>query len=87
MRKIYIIVILFFCALSFSQNKQLLYNFTAVPQSLMTNPGADVTYKYYFGVPMLSGVSLQVGSSGFSAYDLFANNGVDFNTKFRVVVY
>lgn len=87
MRKIYLIALLFFCILSFSQNKQLLYNFTAVPQSLMTNPGADVTYKYYFGVPMLSGVSLQVGSSGFSAYDLFANNGIDFNTKLRDVVY
>lgn len=87
MRKIYLIALLFFCILSFSQNKQLLYNFTAVPQSLMINPGADVTYKYYFGVPMLSGVSLQVGSSGFSAYDLFANNGIDFNTKLRDVVY
>jgi hypothetical protein len=53
----------------------------------MTNPGADVKYKYYFGIPLLSGVSFQVGSSGFSAYDLFANNGIDFNTKLRSVVY
>lgn len=86
MRKVYVITILFFCGISFSQNKQLLYNFTAVPQSLTTNPGADVRYKYYFGVPLLSGIYLQVGSSGFSTYDLFANNGVDFNTKLRNVV-
>jgi hypothetical protein len=37
-----------------SQNKQILYNFTSVPQSLMINPGADVSYKFYFGVPLMS---------------------------------
>ncbi|MDG2432719.1 DUF5723 family protein [Flavobacterium sp.] len=87
MRKIYITLLLSCFVTSFSQNKQLLYNFTAIPQSLMTNPGADVKYKYYFGVPLLSGISVQAGSSGFSAYDLFANNGIDFNTKLRNVVY
>jgi hypothetical protein len=69
-----------------SQNKQILYNFTSVPQSLMINPGADVSYKFYFGVPLVSGISVSAGSSSFSAYDLFANNGVDFNTKLRDVV-
>lgn len=71
----------------FSQNKEILYNFTSVPQSLMTNPGADVKYQWYIGVPMLSGISSNVGSSGFSAYNLFANNGVDFNTKLRNVIF
>ncbi|MCG9793289.1 DUF5723 family protein [Flavobacterium algicola] len=69
-----------------AQNKQILYNFTAVPQSMMTNPGADVSYKFYFGVPFLSGISANMGSTGFSAYDLFADNGVDFNTKLQSVV-
>ncbi|MCW2120407.1 DUF5723 family protein [Flavobacterium sp. 7A] len=69
-----------------AQNKQILYNFTAVPQSMMTNPGADVSYKFYFGVPFLSGISANLGSTGFSAYDLFAANGVNFNTKLRDVV-
>jgi hypothetical protein len=73
-----------FCG--WSQNKQILYNFTAIPQSLITNPGADFKYKWYAGVPLLSGVSANVGSSGFSTYDLFANDGVDFNTKLRNVV-
>lgn len=78
-----------FLALSmscFSQNKQILYNFTSVPQSLLSNPGSDVKYKAYFGIPFLSGISANIGSSGFSAYDLFANDGIDFNTKFRNVV-
>lgn len=40
-----------------------------------------------FGVPLLSGISTNVGSSGFSAYDLFADNGVDFNVKLRNAVF
>jgi hypothetical protein len=86
MRKVYLLGLLFLSISSFSQNKQILYNFTSVPQSLMSNPGADVKYKYYFGVPLLSGISANIGSSGFSAYDLFANDGVDFNTKLQNVV-
>ena len=58
-----------------AQNKAVLYNFTAIPQSLSLNPGADVTYRWYAGVPLLSGISANVGSTGFSAYDLFADNG------------
>lgn len=87
MRKVLLILGLFLTANCFSQNKQILYNFNSVPQSLMTNPGADFKYKYYFGVPLLSGMSFKVGTSGFSAYDLFANDGVDFNQKLRNVVY
>ena len=87
MKKLILLFVLFVSVKSISQNKQLLYNFTAVPQSLMTNPGSDVKYKFYFGIPLLSGISANVGSSGFSVYDLFANNGIDFNVKLRDVVF
>lgn len=87
MRKIILIFVLFLAIDCFSQNKQILYNFTSVPQSLMTNPGADFKYNWYAGVPLLSGISANVGSSGFSAYDLFADNGVDFNVKLRNAVF
>ena len=70
-----------------AQNKAVLYNFTAIPQSLSLNPGADVTYRWYAGVPLLSGISANVGSTGFSAYDLFADNGVNFNTKLRTIIF
>ena len=86
MRKVVFLFCLFIGANLTAQNKQLLYNFTDIPQSLMTNPGADVNYKWYVGVPFLSGISMNVGASGFSAYDLFANDGVDFNTKLRSVL-
>ena len=87
MRKLILLFVLLVSVKSNSQNKQILYNFTTVPQSLMTNPGADVAYKFYFGIPLLSGISANVGSSGFSAHDLFADNGVDFNVKLRDVVF
>lgn len=86
MRKIYLIFCLIFQLSCFSQNKEVLYNFTSVPQSLLVNPGADVSYKYYFGFPVLSGISANLGSNSFSAYDLFADNGVDFNQKVRNVI-
>ncbi|KQB37742.1 hypothetical protein RC62_2908 [Flavobacterium aquidurense] len=70
----------------FAQNKEVLYNFTPIPQSSLLNPGADVSYKFYFGIPVLSGVSANFGSSSFSAYDLFANNGINFNDKVRNVI-
>jgi hypothetical protein len=53
---------------------------------MLSNPGSDVNYKWFVGIPFLSGFSASVGSSGFSVYDLFANNGVDFNTKLRNAV-
>lgn len=87
MRKIILVFVLMLTVISYSQNKQLLYNFTAVPQSLMSNPGADVKYNWYFGVPLLSGISANVGSSGFSAFDLLANDGVDINVKLRNVIF
>ena len=87
MRKIRFFFMLFLTIGCFSQNKQILYNFTSVPQSLLTNPGSDFKYNWYLGVPLLSGISANIGSSGFSAFDLYANDGVDFNTKFRNVMF
>ncbi len=87
MRKIILLFTLLTTVSSISQNKQILYNFTSIPQTSMTNPGADVQYKWYAGIPFLSGISTNIGSSGFSAFDLFANNGIDFTAKLRNVVF
>jgi hypothetical protein len=86
MRKITILfclIVSFYCS---SQNKEILYNFTPQPQSLLLNPGSDVKYKWFFGVPLLSGISANVGSTGFDAYSLFANDGVDFSTKVKNLI-
>jgi len=86
MRKTIILLSLFFSIYCFSQNKEILYNFTPQSQSLLINPGADVKFKWFFGVPLLSGISANAGSTGFDAFSLFAKNDVDFTTKVKNVV-
>jgi len=85
MRQTLIILILFSLnSLSvISQNKQLLYDFNEIPQALLSNPGMSASFKWYSGVPLVSGISLQAGNSGITSNDLFAIDGLDFNTKFR----
>lgn len=70
-----------------SQNKPVLYDFTEVPQALMLNPGADVTYNWHVGVPAFSGLSLAVGVKGFKVTDLFAKDGIDINTKLEKLIF
>ncbi len=72
---------------SFSQNKQVLYGFNEIPQSLLLNPGAYVENDWFVGVPFLSQVHANVGMSGISIYDVFADDGTDFNSKLREAIY
>lgn len=83
------ILIVFLMMTSFvcAQKKQILYNFTEIPQSLLLNPGSEVSFKGHFGIPLLSHIHLDVGFSGVSAYDIFADDGRDFNVKLREAVY
>ncbi|WP_036152115.1 DUF5723 family protein [Maribacter forsetii] len=66
-----------------AQNKQILYDFNEIPQSLSVNPGVESDFKWYAGVPMLSGISGYAGSNAISVNDIFANDGIDINIKFR----
>ncbi|MAD96594.1 MAG: hypothetical protein CMB99_04625 [Flavobacteriaceae bacterium] len=70
---------------SIAQSKQILYDFADLPQSSLLNPGLTNENKFHFGVPLLSGISTGFGSSGFTAYDLFANDGRTFNDKVNQV--
>ncbi len=81
---------LFFMLISFlswSQNKQILYGFSEIPQSLLMNPGGKVTNDWYFGIPLLSHIHVNAGTSGTTVYDLFANDGLDFNLKLGKAIY
>tara|TARA_R110002096_G_scaffold224331_1_gene413651 strand:+ start:4266 stop:5672 length:1407 start_codon:yes stop_codon:yes gene_type:complete len=71
----------------FSQNKQILYGFSEIPQSLLQNPGGKVKNIGYFGVPLLSHIHFNGGTSGSTVYDVFADNGVDFNVKLQNAIY
>ncbi|WP_291968092.1 DUF5723 family protein [Maribacter sp.] len=66
-----------------AQNKQILYDFNEIPQSLSINPGVEADFEWYAGVPLLSGISAYGGSNAISINDIFANDGVDINIKFR----
>lgn len=81
-KRIGFFVILIIFSLKFTaQNKQVLYDFAGLPQTLMMNPGAEVENKFYIGFPLFSQMSLNGGFTGFSAYDIFSDNGTDINIK------
>jgi hypothetical protein len=81
MRLTITIILLFLGYLVFGQNKEVLYDFNDLPQTLSLNPGADVAFDKHFGIPLLSQFHFNYGSSGISAFDVFKNDGVDINTK------
>ena len=74
MKVIFSILILLVCSGVTGQNKQLLYNFSALPQTLMSNPGANINFDGHFGIPFLSQIHVSVGSSGVNMYDIFQDS-------------
>ncbi|MDP3358635.1 MAG: DUF5723 family protein [Lutibacter sp.] len=81
-----IIFLLLVFAIGYTQNKQVLYDFAGLPQTLLLNPGAEVENKFHVGMPLFSQVSAQGGFTGFSTYDIFADNGIDINDKIKAAV-
>ena len=87
MKKNILFIIGIFIGVSiYSQNKQVLYGFGEIPQTLMLNPGAETNFKYHIGVPGLSGMSFNFGGTGAVVSDLFLADGIDFNTKLENVI-
>ena len=39
------------CIFVTAQNKQILYDFTEIPQALMINPGMSTDFQWYAGIP------------------------------------
>ncbi|MDP3311830.1 DUF5723 family protein [Lutibacter sp.] len=76
-------ILLINCSLLLSQNKQILYNFAELPQTLLINPGAEVSHDVHVGIPFTSQISFIGGFTGFSAYDLFADDGININQKIQ----
>lgn len=79
MREVVVLVLLLFSSYVTAQNKQLLYNVEELPQTLLSNPGNVIDFDKHIGIPLLSGFSLEVGSSGVSFHDIFETDG-DINT-------
>ncbi|MFD2589076.1 DUF5723 family protein [Croceitalea marina] len=81
--RLVLFTMLFSVAYLGAQNKQLLYDFYEIPQSLLINPGVKTPYKWHAGIPAISGIAVQAGTSGITLNDLFANDGIDFTDKVR----
>ena len=64
-----------------AQNKQILYYFAELPQTLLLNPASEVNYKFHVGLPLLSGISSDFGSKGVVLSDIFANDNRSINDK------
>lgn len=85
MRKLILISSFLLTFLASAQNKQVLYDFAEIPQTLMLNPAVDFQGKFHVSIPGLSHISLHGGFSGFSAFDLLADNDVSINDKIKEV--
>ena len=80
--------VLFVVSISISaQNKQLLYGFQEIPQSLLQNPGSETPFTKHIGIPLLSGIYINGGTNNSLISKLFSNDGVAINTKLRNIIH
>ena len=86
MKKPILILVFLGVLSSFSQNKQVLYDFAGVPQTLLLNPGLETNYKYHIGVPLVSGFSSEIGSTGFAVSDIFSIDNSSITDKINAVL-
>ncbi|MDN3724320.1 DUF5723 family protein [Aequorivita sp. SDUM287046] len=87
MRNFLVIILSLVGAIATSQNKQILYGFDDIPQSLMLNPGSKVLQKKHYGIPFLSQIHVNGGSSGVSAYDIFKNGNDNINDRITQKIF
>ena len=80
-------ILLLIASSVYSQNKQILYDFTDLPQVLIQNPGAKVSFDKHFGIPLFSQFHFNTGSSGVSVHDIFSDDGQDINDKIRDAIF
>ena len=85
-KRLLLLFFIFLAFKTFSQNKQLLYDFAAIPQTLLLNPGAETNYKFHVGLPLFSGFSAEFGATGFTVSDLFAVDNRSINDKVSAVL-
>ena len=85
--KLFLFVVLSYAFSALAQNEVNYYNFAHIPQSIMSNPSYDIDKKIHVGVPLISNFRIDLGSSGVNLYDLFADNGIPIEEKFRATIY
>jgi hypothetical protein len=86
MKKILFFILILSCVKISAQNKQVLYDFAELPQTLLLNPGAETNYKLHFGMPLLSGFSIGYGSSEAVLTDVFSIDNKNINDKISTIL-
>ena len=81
------LLILFLYSGVLAQNKQFLYGFHEIPQSLLENPGGEVNFTKHIGIPFLAGVYVNAGTSNNLISNLFANDGVAIEDKLQSIIF
>ena len=69
-----------------AQNKQIGYDFAELPQTLLLNPASETNYKFHIGLPLLSGFSTEIRSTGFVLSDVFAEDNRNINDKIATLI-
>lgn len=87
MRQIVIILSLFTGCFATSQNKQIIYGMSEIPQSLMVNPGGVVPQDMHIGIPFLSQLHINAGSSGVTVYDIFQSSDTSINDRITTAIF
>jgi len=86
MRVLFFILMAFGLSVGFAQNKQLIYGWETIPQSLLVNPATRMPQKMHFGIPFLSQIHLNGGASGVSVFDIFQEGG-DINARIESKIF
>ena len=81
-KKIFVVLGMVCSLMSYSQNQKILYGFAEMPNTLMVNPGAETNFKFHAGIPALSGLFFNIGSSEATISDLFLDDNSSFTSKF-----
>ena len=86
MRKLLFFILILLVNKTFTQNKQVLYDFAELPQTLLLNPASETNYSFHIGVPLLSSFSTEIGSTGFVLSDIFGVDNRNINDKIAAVI-
>jgi len=70
-----------------SQNTVNYYDFAGLPQSLLVNPSYNMGRSIHVGIPLLNNINFDLGSSGLTVYDIFADNKISINEKLKKAIY
>lgn len=81
------LLIICYCLSIKAQNKQFLYGFQEIPQSLLENPGGEVNFTKHISIPFLSGIYIDAGTNNNLISNLFSNDRDDIGDKYERIIH